>query len=425
MRSLHSIIAIEIRKLYAVAAVPHSKHSINALELLVQYNQQKVHMKKKQALVGMSGGVDSSVAAFLVREAGYDVTGATMRLFDNETIGITDKTCCSLSSIEDACAVANKLGIGYVVYDMRDDFRREVIDRFVSAYEHGATPNPCVACNKYLKFDRLYELSARDLLDDGADTDSSAVSDGCSPHEAADDIPSLSIVTGHYAVIERSAGGRYMLRKGIDPGKDQSYFLYDLTQEQLSRTLFPLGGLTKPEVREIADSQGLVTAKKRESQDICFVPGGDYASFICGYTGHDYPPGDFVSRDGTVMGTHKGIINYTIGQRKGLGLALKKPAYVLNIDTEQNRVILGDNEELFTRELIAESFNWVSTAMPQSVMRASARIRYRHKEAPASIVPLSDTEVKIIFDEPQRAITKGQSVVVYDGEYVLGGGIIV
>ena len=215
-----------------------------------------------------------------------------------------------------------------------------------------------------------------------------------------------------------------MLRKGIDPGKDQSYFLYDLTQEQLSRTLFPLGGLTKPEVREIAESQGLVTAKKRESQDICFVPGGDYASFICGYTGHDYPPGDFVSRDGTVMGTHKGIINYTIGQRKGLGLALKKPAYVLNIDTEQNRVILGDNEDLFTRELTAVSFNWVSTAMPQSDIRASARIRYRHHEAPATIIPLSETSVKIIFDEPQRAITKGQSAVVYDGEYVLGGGII-
>ena len=375
---------------------------------------------KKQALVGMSGGVDSSVAAFLVREAGYDVTGATMRLFDNETIGITDKTCCSLSSIDDACAVANRLGISYVVYDMRDDFRRDVIDRFVSAYESGATPNPCVACNKYLKFDRLYELSARDLLADSGNTVLPETAGG-----ADGDVPPLSIATGHYAVIEKSGSGRFMLRKGIDPGKDQSYFLYDLTQEQLSRTLFPLGGLTKPEVREIAESQGLVTAKKRESQDICFVPGGDYASFICGYTGHVYPPGDFVSRDGSVMGTHKGIINYTIGQRKGLGLALKKPAYVLSIDTDQNRVILGDNEDLFTRELTAESFNWVSTAMPQSDMRASARIRYRHHEAPAAIIPLSETSVRIIFDEPQRAITRGQSVVVYDGDYVLGGGIII
>ena len=366
----------------------------------------------KQALVGMSGGVDSSVAAYLVREAGYEVTGATMRLFDNETIGVTDKTCCSLSSIEDACAVANKLGINYVVYDMRPDFRREVIDRFVSAYERGETPNPCVACNKYLKFDRLYELSAADLLQEE------------DPGAAALDIPPLSIATGHYAVIERSPSGRFMLRKGSDPGKDQSYFLYDLTQEQLSRTLFPLGSMSKPEVREIATSLGLVTAKKRESQDICFVPGGDYSSFICGYTGHEYPPGDFVSTDGTVMGRHKGIINYTIGQRKGLGLALKKPAYVLDIDVAGNRVILGDNEELFTRELTASDFNWVSMAPAQSDIRASARIRYRHHEAPATIIPLSEDKVKIIFDEPQRAITRGQSVVVYDGDYVIGGGII-
>ena len=361
----------------------------------------------KQALVGMSGGVDSSVAAYLVREAGYETTGATMRLFDNETIGISDKTCCSLSSIEDACAVANKLGINYVVYDMRPDFRREVIDRFVRAYEQGSTPNPCVACNKYLKFDRLYELAARDLLTDTADGESG-----------------LFVATGHYAVIEKSAGGRYMLRKGSDASKDQSYFLYDLTQEQLSRTLFPLGAMTKSEVRAIALEQGLVTAKKRESQDICFVPGGNYASFIRGYTGHEYPQGDFVGTDGKVMGTHKGIINYTIGQRKGLGLALKKPAYVLSIDTAGNRVILGDNEELFTRELTAGQFNWVSTAAPQDDIRALARIRYRHHEAPARIVPLSEDTVRIIFDEPQRAITSGQSVVVYDGDYVLGGGII-
>lgn len=375
----------------------------------------------RQALVGMSGGVDSSVAAYLVREAGYDVTGATMRLYDNDTIGITDKTCCSLSSIEDACAVANKLGIGYVVYDMRPDFRRDVIDRFVSAYEHGATPNPCVACNKYLKFDRLYELSARDLLDSCESAGETALS-GQSGDSSG--FPPLSIATGHYARIEKSPAGRYMLRKGIDPAKDQSYFLYDLTQEQLSRTLFPLGGLTKPEVREIAEAEGLVTAKKRESQDICFVPGGDYASFICHYTGRDYPPGDFVSTDGTVMGRHRGIIHYTVGQRKGLGLALKKPAYVLELDTDGNRVILGDNEDLFTRELTAEDFNWVSSDVPGGSMRASARIRYRHHEAPAEIIPLSDDTVKIVFDEPQRAITRGQSVVVYDGEYVIGGGII-
>lgn len=365
--------------------------------------------KMKKALVGMSGGVDSSVAAYLVREAGYEVTGATMRLYDNETIGVTDKTCCSLSSIDDACAVANKLGISYVVYDMRDDFRREVIDRFVRAYENGATPNPCIACNRYLKFDRLYEISAADLL---------------SGSEPDGDEPPLSIVTGHYAVIEKSASGRWMLRKGSDAGKDQSYFLYDLTQEQLGRTLFPLGNLSKPEVREIAEQQGLVVARKRESQDICFVPGGDYARFIRSYTGRDYPPGDFADIHGNVMGTHKGIINYTVGQRKGLGLALKKPAYVLGIDTAGNRVILGDNEDLFTRDLTASEFNWVSTEIPSGSIRASARIRYRHREAPAEIIPLAEDRVRVIFDEPQRAVTRGQSVVVYDGDYVLGGGII-
>lgn len=374
----------------------------------------------KQALVGMSGGVDSSVAAYLVKEAGYDTTGATMRLFDNETIGLdSGKTCCSLSSIEDACAVANKLGIAYVVYDMREEFRREVIDRFVSAYENGYTPNPCVACNKYLKFQALYDLSARDLLtkdpDDPATTGVSST----------DGFPPLSIATGHYAIIEYDPGSeRFIMKKGADLSKDQSYFLCDLTQEQLSRTLFPLGSLSKSQVREIAASLGLVTAKKRESQDICFVPGGDYAGFIKGYTGKEYPDGDFVDADGNVMGRHKGIIKYTIGQRKGLGLALKKPAYVCGIDVPGNRVILGDNEDLFTRGLTAMDFNWLSIGLPSSDLKASARIRYRHHEAPARIIPLSETEVRIEFDEPQRAITRGQSVVVYDGDLVLGGGVI-
>ena len=368
----------------------------------------------RQAIVGMSGGVDSSVAAFLVREAGYETTGITMRLFDNETIGEdSGKTCCSLSSIEDACAVANKLGIYYAVYDMREDFRQSVIDRFVRAYESGATPNPCVACNKFLKFERLYQLAAKDLLPDTELLSGAALSE-----------PPLSIATGHYAVIEQSPSGRWLLRKGADPSKDQSYFLYDLTQEQLSRTLFPLGALTKPEVRAIAEEQGLVNAHKRESQDICFVPGGDYAAFIRNYTGREYPPGEFVTRDGLILGTHKGIINYTIGQRKGLGLALKKPAYVLGLDTTANKVILGDNSDLFTRELTASDFNWVSTAVPQDSIRASARIRYRHHESPAQIIPVSEDRVRIIFDEPQRAITRGQSVVVYDGDYVIGGGII-
>ena len=423
----------------------------------------------KQALVGMSGGVDSSVAAYLVREAGYDTTGATMRLFDNETIGLdSGKTCCSLSSIEDACAVANRLGISYVVYDMREDFKREVINRFVDAYEHGATPNPCVACNKHLKFDLLYQLCARDLLSDqpdagnllsnaasnddsgtyttnsdgssdsksvvlnsgvnnagNANTGKSADSNGYTAVRSLAEAPPLSIATGHYARIEHDRGaGRFLLRKGVDPGKDQSYFLCDLTQEQLGRTLFPLGSMTKSEVRDVAESLGLVTAKKRESQDICFVPGGDYASFIKGYTGHEYPYGDFVDAHGNVMGEHKGIIKYTIGQRKGLGLALKKPAYVCALDVENNRAILGDNGDLFKRDMTASEFNWIAMDVPSSDIRASARIRYRHHEAPARIIPLGADRVKIEFDEPQRAMTRGQSVVVYDGEYVIGGGII-
>lgn len=373
---------------------------------------QGVLIIMKKAVVAMSGGVDSSVAAYLIREAGYETTGATMRLFDNETIGkSSEKTCCSLSSIEDACSVANRLGIYFLVYDMREDFRREVIGRFVRAYENGLTPNPCIDCNHYLKFQGLYDLSLRDL--EGEDAGSQGPDGG------------LYIATGHYARIEEDpATGRFKLRKAVDPAKDQSYVLYDLTQEQLSRTLFPLGGLSKSEVRAIAEEQGFVNARKKESQDICFVPDGDYASFICGYTGREYPPGDFVDTEGRVLGRHRGIINYTIGQRKGLGIALGKPAYVQRLDIEGNRVVLGDNDSLFTRELTARDFNWVSIAEPESSIRALARIRYKHREAPAEVVPLGGGRVRVVFDEPQRAITRGQSVVVYDGEYVLGGGII-
>ncbi|MBR0373259.1 MAG: tRNA 2-thiouridine(34) synthase MnmA [Mogibacterium sp.] len=355
----------------------------------------------RKALVAMSGGVDSSVAAYLVREAGYETTGATMRLFDNETIGLpSDKTCCSLSSIEDACAVANRLGIYFLVFDFRADFRREVIDRFIAAYEAGRTPNPCIECNRYLKFEQLYTCGQEIGMD--------------------------CIATGHYARIERDTGaGRYLLRKAADLSKDQSYVLYSLTQEQLARTLFPLGGMTKQEVRALAEDLGLVTAYKGESQDICFVPDGDYAGFIRNYTGHEYPPGDFVGLDGTVLGTHKGIIHYTIGQRKGLGLALKKPMYVSEIDTVNNRVVLADNADLFTRELTAADFNWIACDVPSSDLRASARIRYKHKEAPATVIPTGRDTVKVIFDEPQRAVTRGQSVVLYDGDVVIGGGTIV
>ena len=366
----------------------------------MERNEKATDMNEK-ALVAMSGGVDSSVAAYLVREAGYETTGVTMRLFDNETIGLpTDKTCCSLSSIEDACSVANRLGIYFLVCDLREDFRREVIGRFIEAYENGRTPNPCIECNRYLKFDRMFEFGQ----EFGADR----------------------LATGHYAVIERDAGsGRYLLRKAADLSKDQSYVLYSLTQDQLARTLFPLGGMTKSEVRALAEELGLVTAHKSESQDICFVPDGDYASFIRNYTGRDYPPGDFVDREGTVLGTHKGIIRYTVGQRKGLGLALKKPMYVSEIDPAGNRVVLADNADLFTSELSAADFNWIACDVPSSDIRAHARIRYKHKEAPATVIPTGRDTVKVIFDEPQRAVTRGQSVVLYDGDVVIGGGTII
>ena len=358
-------------------------------------------MNGKRAAVAMSGGVDSSVTAFLMREAGYETSGAIMRLYERP--GSVNQ------GVSDAQKVADKLGIGLFIFDMREEFRTRILEYFVREYENGRTPNPCVVCNRYLKFEALYDTFLERMSQ-------------LSPDDGRD----VVMATGHYAVTGKDTGsGRYTLRKASDPAKDQSYFLYALTQEQLSRTVFPLGSKTKEEVRELAEQNGLVNARKKDSQDICFVPDGDYVSFITGFTGREYAHGSFTDASGKVLGEHKGIINYTVGQRKGLGIALGKPAYVCGIDPAKNQVILGDNEDLFTRELEVADFNWVSAAMPKSDMRALARIRYRHKESPAVVIPLAEDRVKIIFDEPQRAITRGQSAVLYDGDYVLGGGIIV
>lgn len=335
----------------------------------------------RKVYIGMSGGVDSSVAAYLLKEQGYDVTGITMRLCGNE-------------ANSDAAACAAKLGISFEERDLRQEFCTNVIEQFVRTYEAGMTPNPCVECNKHIKFDLL----SRDEL----------------------------VATGHYAVIEHK-DGRYCLKKSSIADKDQSYFLYALGQDVLARAIFPLGDLSKDEVRSIAEAQGFVNAHKKDSQDICFIEDGDYGKFIEEYRGSSYPEGNFVDTEGNVLGRHKGIINYTIGQRKGLGLALKKPMYVVKLDMERNEVVLDDNDALFKTELTAGPFNWVSIENPGEPFRALGRIRYRHKEAPCTVTPNEDGTISVLFDEPQRAITAGQSLVLYDEKtatYVLGGGVI-
>ena len=351
-----------------------------------------------KVLIAMSGGVDSSVAAFLMKEQGCECIGATMKLFHNEDIGVSRiKTCCSLEDVEDARLVALRLGIPYYVFNFSDDFKGQVIDRFISSYERGATPNPCIDCNRYLKFERLYER-ARIL--------------GCD-----------AIVTGHYARIEQE-NGRWLLKKSLDESKDQSYVLYSLTQEQLAHTRMPLGAMHKSETRRIAEEQGFYNADKPDSQDICFVPDGDYAGFIARYTGRDCPVGDFVDESGRVLGRHKGIVHYTVGQRKGLGIAADAPLYVKRIDAQENRVVLSGNDALFSRELTANDFNWIAYDVPPRELRATARVRYHQREQAATVTVLSDGHVHLVFDEPQRAITPGQAVVLYDGDTVLGGGTI-
>ena len=351
-----------------------------------------------KVLIAMSGGVDSSVAAFLMKEQGCECIGATMKLFHNEDIGVKrTKTCCSLEDVEDARSVAFRLGIPYYVFNFSDDFKGQVIDRFIAAYERGATPNPCIDCNRYLKFERLYER-ARIL--------------GCD-----------AIVTGHYARIEQE-NGRWLLKKSLDESKDQSYVLYSLTQEQLAHTRLPLGAMHKSETRRIAEEQGFYNADKPDSQDICFVPNGDYAGFIARFTGHDCSAGDFVDEEGHVLGRHKGIVHYTVGQRKGLGIAADAPLYVKQIDAASNRVVLSGNESLFSRELTANDFNWIAYDVPPRELCATARVRYHQREQAATVTVLGDGRVHLVFDEPQRAITPGQAVVLYDGDTVLGGGTI-
>ena len=355
-------------------------------------------MEKKKALIAMSGGVDSSVAALLMTKAGYDCIGCTMKLYSNEDIGISKgHTCCSLDDVEDARAVANKLDIPYYVFNFTDCFKEKIIDKFVATYESGMTPNPCIDCNKYMKFDRLYERAK--VL-------------GCD-----------CIVTGHYARIRKTDKG-YQLLKAVDETKDQSYVLYQMTQDELANTSFPLGELTKQEARKIADENEFINADKPDSQDICFVPDGDYVAALKRFSGKEYESGDFVDKEGSVLGTHKGIVAYTIGQRKGLGISSDKPLYVCGIDTEKNRVVLGSNEDLFSKDVDVFKVHWISGVAPKKPFSCMVKLRYRMKEQAATVYPGDNNTVHIVFDEPQRAKTPGQSAVFYDGDVVLGGGII-
>ena len=354
---------------------------------------------KPRALIAMSGGVDSSVAAWLMQQAGYDCTGITMRLTRNETLGQSGfHTCCSEKDIEDAAEVAFALDIPYEVLDFTADFREQIIEKFVRVYEAGGTPNPCIDCNKYMKFRHLLDWAEAHGME--------------------------YVVTGHYARVEQDAAtGRFLLKKGLDEGKDQSYVLYNLTQEQLAHIRLPLGALHKTEVRDIAEQHKFVNARKHDSQDICFVPDGDYARFMEDFTGKHYPAGDFLDESGRVVGTHNGAVRYTLGQRKGLGLALGAPVYVCGKDMQANTVTVGPEENLFDRIVYADEANWIAIPELTAPLRVTARTRYHQAEQAATVYPALDG-FRLEFDQPQRAPTPGQAVVLYQGDVVLGGGTI-
>ncbi|MDR2618849.1 MAG: tRNA 2-thiouridine(34) synthase MnmA [Treponema sp.] len=367
---------------------------------------------RKKAVIAMSGGVDSSVAAALMVAEGYNCIGVTLKLVDGNDAGPgesglrkscgsrTARGCCSLADVNDALQVADRLGMPHYVLNFTGPFRNEVIRRFIETYEQGGTPNPCIDCNRYIKFERLlfraYELDY-DLL-----------------------------VTGHYARSEKdAASGRYLLKKALDAKKDQTYVLYTLTQEQLAHTFFPLGELTKSRVREIAAEYGFINARKQDSQDICFVPDGDYGAFMERFTGKQYPEGDIINTEGKVIGRHRGIVRYTLGQRRGLGVAAQEPVYVTAKNIAANTVTLGPESALYTKSLTANSINLVACERIDRPLRVTVKTRYLQEEKRAVAEQTGPDELRLEFDEPQRAITPGQAAVLYDGDIVVGGGTII
>lgn len=348
-------------------------------------------------MLGMSGGVDSSVAALLLLRAGYDVTGVTLRLRPDEWMSDREGGCCSLSDIEDARRVCYRLGIDHMVLNFTERFERDVIAPFAAGYRAGTTPNPCLACNRRIKFGEM--LSRAELL--GFDF----------------------IATGHYARIERTPGGRFLLKRS-PAAKDQSYVLYMLTQEQLSHTLLPVGDYSKPQIRKMAEEAGLPVAHKRDSQEICFVEDGDYAGFLERYTGDRDRPGDFLDAAGNAIGRHRGVTHYTVGQRKGLGASFGRPMYVTAIDAVHNTVTLGGEEDRYVSSLTASDLNFIPFDAPGGELSVEAKVRYSAVPARAKLIPLPENRARVEFGAPQKSVAPGQAVVFYDGDTVLGGGTI-
>ncbi|MCR1933416.1 tRNA 2-thiouridine(34) synthase MnmA [Clostridium tepidum] len=353
---------------------------------------------KKKVLVGMSGGVDSSVAAYLLKEQGYDVIGVTMQIWqDDEEFVEKEGGCCSLSAVADARRVANKIDIPFYVMNFKDAFKRNVIDYFVDEYVEGRTPNPCIACNRFIKFSAFLDKAMAMGID--------------------------YVATGHYAIIEKR-DDRYIIRKSEDDKKDQTYALYNLTQFQLERTLMPCGQYKKSEIRKIAKDIGLRVHNKKDSEEICFIPDNDHGKYIKNRFPNKVREGNFVDKEGNVLGKHKGIVYYTIGQRKGLGISFGKPMYVVDINPFKNEVVLGNLEDLLNTELIAKDVNYIPFDILKEPMEVEAKIRYSQTPSKAVITPMEHGKVKVNFYEKQRAITKGQSVVFYKGDLVIGGGVI-